>query len=95
MEEHCGESKGLEDIPVQYVPVDGLYLGLTDSCGLVIVYSGSDMPLYAFSLFLPSIISQVGFSYFDCDHILTHPKLCPAGSSVSRPTVPNGFHGMF
>ena len=28
---------------------------------LVMVYVGSDMPLYAFSLFLPSIISQLGY----------------------------------
>ncbi|EMD39264.1 hypothetical protein CERSUDRAFT_82011 [Gelatoporia subvermispora B] len=28
----------------------------------MLVYTGSDGPLYAFSLFLPSIISQVGFS---------------------------------
>lgn len=30
---------------------------------LVIVYTGSDMPLYAFSLFLPSIINQVRAPY--------------------------------
>ena len=30
---------------------------------LVIVYSGSNMPLYAFALFLPSIISKVRFSF--------------------------------
>ena len=30
------------------------------SCGVtVMLYAGSDMPLYAFSLFLPSIINQV------------------------------------
>jgi hypothetical protein len=29
----------------------------------VIVYMGGDMPLYAFSLFLPSIINQVSFMY--------------------------------
>lgn len=26
----------------------------------VLVYMGSDMPLYAFSLFLPSIINELG-----------------------------------
>jgi hypothetical protein len=31
---------------------------------LVIVYAGADMPLYAFALFLPSIISEVSSSFF-------------------------------
>jgi hypothetical protein len=30
----------------------------------VIVFMCCDMPLYAFSLFLPSIINEVRFSYF-------------------------------
>jgi len=32
--------------------------------------SYSDMPLYAFSLFLPTIISQVSDLFFDIDHYL-------------------------
>jgi len=33
----------------------------------VVVYMGCDMPLYAFSLFLPSIINQVKFIYSGID----------------------------
>ncbi|KAH0836758.1 major facilitator superfamily domain-containing protein [Lanmaoa asiatica] len=39
--------------------LDAGKVGLTEPSDLVVVYSGSDMPLYAFALFLPSIISQV------------------------------------
>jgi hypothetical protein len=38
---------------------------------LVILYCGSDMPLYAFSLFLPSIINQVSTRLFDWSFPLT------------------------
>ena len=35
------------------------FLGLTDASILVSIYIGCDMPLYAFALFLPSIINEV------------------------------------
>lgn len=31
---------------------------------IVVIYVGSDMPLYAFSLFLPTIINQVCYEFF-------------------------------
>lgn len=40
-----------------------LHSFLTFALAAVAVYTGSDMPLYAFSLFLPSIINQVLSSF--------------------------------
>jgi len=46
----------------EFLPNLVVELRKSDRYGIVMVYCGCDMPLYAFSLFLPSIISQVSFS---------------------------------
>lgn len=50
----------------------------------MIIYMGADGPLYAFSLFLPSIISAVSISIFHPNH--TKPKLT-FHSSATNPQL--------
>ena len=64
---------------------------------LVLVYAGADMPLYAFSLFLPSIINQIGY-HATAANLLTVPVYvfaclvtCAVGFLADR----KGHRGIF
>jgi MFS family permease len=50
----------------------------------MIIYMGADMPLYAFSLFLPTIISELGYKTTKAQ-LLTVPPYAAAAILVSRP----------
>jgi sugar phosphate permease len=49
----------------------------------MIIYMGCDMPLYAFSLFLPSIISQLGYSSTKAQLLTVPPYVAAAVLTVA------------
>jgi MFS family permease len=53
----------------------------------MIIYMGADMPLYAFSLFLPTIISELGYKTTKAQ-LLTVPVYAGAAILVSAPSTP-------
>lgn len=69
-----------EEFKMKYV-----YMALKDYkmwLGMVI-YMGCDMPLYAFSLFLPSIISQLGYSSTKAQLLTVPPYAAAAVMTIS------------
>ncbi|TAQ90331.1 hypothetical protein B7494_g1359 [Chlorociboria aeruginascens] len=53
-----------------------MYLGM-------LIYMGADMPLYAFSLFLPTIISQMGYKTTQAQLMTVPPYACAAVLTIA------------
>jgi sugar phosphate permease len=69
-----------EEFKVQYVTAAlkdyKMWLGM-------MIYMGCDMPLYAFSLFLPTIISQMGYTATKAQLLTVPPYACAAVLTIT------------
>ncbi|CZR68137.1 related to allantoate permease [Phialocephala subalpina] len=50
--------------------------------GFMLVYMGTDMPLYAFSLFLPTIIKNIGYTSVHAQLLSVPPYACAAALTI-------------